>query len=903
MNTERWQKIDQMFHAALEREALERSAFLLQACAGDDALLREVQSLVNSHEKSDSFIETPAGDLAADWVGRDQNAFAAGQQIENYRIVRELGSGGMGQVYLADDTRLNRKVALKLLPPHFTVNPDRVRRFAREAQAASALNHPNIVTIFEIGQSASAHFIATEFIDGKTLRQLMREKPLTLSETLNVAIQVADALVGAHSAGIIHRDIKPENIMVRADGYVKILDFGLAKLTDLQTPEVDGETPTLLQSSPGLVMGTVQYMSPEQSRGKKVDIRTDIWSLGIVLYELLAGRVPFSGETASHVMVSLMEDELPSLTGHANVPPELDRIVNKALRKRQKERYQTALQVARDLKSFKQELQLEARLQGLLEAVPSSQERGADVRVSSPARGAKTVTAALPYPTHTSSSAEYVVGEIKRHKRAICFAAAALATIAVAFSFFYFAAMKRAAAGRDAIDSVAVLLLDTAGKGSATEYLSDGMSDSIIDSLARIPNLRVIPFSTVSRYKGKQVDPQAVGRELNVRAVLVLRMTPHDGALTINAELMDVLNNRRLWSARYDPPHSDVLAVQTEIAREIAGKLRLQLGGTDKQRLTNHETESAEAYDAYLRGRFILEKHTATATAKSIEYLEQATKLDPNYALAYATLSFAYWSLPPLDAQASWAEFMHKAKLAAMKALELDESQAEAHAALGLVLIFEGDLTGAEAAFKRGLDLNPASGFAHTYYAQYLKITGHLDEAIAESQQAVKLEPASMLYNRNLEMNLYFARRYDEAIAQGLKTLELDPNMQNAHRFLAKAYEQKKLYGQAVEEYLKTQEFGSEVETEFRQVYANSGWQGFWRKALELKMKRAKTRNLNEYLLAQNYARLGELDQALATLEKIEGAVRSYYGPDPFWDDFQSAPRYQDFVRRVGIKP
>ena len=310
MTPERWHQIDQLFHAALEFEPAQREEFLATECDDDEPLRREVESLLSSFEDADGFIENPAGDVAAELLGTHRSTYEPGEQIENYRIVRLLGSGGMGEVYLAEDIRLNRKVALKLLPPHFTVNPDRIRRFEREARAASALNHPNIVTIYEIGQSNTTHFIVTEFVDGKTLRQLINEKPFTLTETLNVSMQVAEALSGAHAAGIVHRDVKPENIMIRPDGYVKILDFGLAKLTEQQATDADLETPTLLQTNPGLVMGTVQYMSPEQARAKNVGVGTDIWSLGIVIYELLAGHVPFSGETSSPVMVSLMENKL-----------------------------------------------------------------------------------------------------------------------------------------------------------------------------------------------------------------------------------------------------------------------------------------------------------------------------------------------------------------------------------------------------------------------------------------------------------------------------------------------------------------------------------------------------------------------------------------------------------------
>jgi eukaryotic-like serine/threonine-protein kinase len=359
---ERWRQIDQLFHLALDKQSDERELFLAEFCAGDEVLQKEVQELILSHEQAEEFIESPASDLAAEVLGKGQAGLKLGDKIGPYEIQSVLGIGGMGEVYLASDTRLGRQVALKILPPRFTLDPERVRRFEKEARAASALNHPNIVTIHEIGHFNNARFIVTEFVEGHTLRQLMNEKPFTLNEALNVTIQVAVALTSAHTAGIVHRDIKPENIMLRADGYVKILDFGLAKLTERQTSDSDPETPTLLQSNPGLLMGTVQYMSPEQARRRNVDLRTDVWSLGIVLYELLTGRVPFSGETPSHVMVSLMDDELLPLTTYAQVPIELDRVVAKALRKNKKERYQTARELAHDLKELKRELQLQGRL-------------------------------------------------------------------------------------------------------------------------------------------------------------------------------------------------------------------------------------------------------------------------------------------------------------------------------------------------------------------------------------------------------------------------------------------------------------------------------------------------------------------------------------------------------------
>jgi serine/threonine protein kinase/Tol biopolymer transport system component len=475
MNAERWQQIDELFHAALACEPAQRSTFLAKQCAGDDKLRHEVESLLASLEGADDFIETPAGDVAAEFLGIHKPTFEHGQQIENYRIVHQLGSGGMGEVYLAEDVRLNRKVALKLLPPHFTVNPDRVRRFEREARAASALNHPNIVTIYEIGHSKTTHFIATEFVDGKTLRQLINEKPFTLNETLNVSMQIADALSGAHAAGIVHRDIKPENVMIRRDGYVKILDFGLAKLTEQQIIGSDLETPTLLQSNPGLVMGTVQYMSPEQARAKNVGVGTDIWSLGIVMYELLAGHVPFDGETPSHVMVSLMEDELRPLSSSVSVPAELGRIVDKALRKNQTERYRTARELGRELKNLKRRLQLDAHSRAFLGDVPSRERTKRDGQQGAGVTGAR-VTRTDTADADPTANAEPVARPVTLFKKKWMVALALTLMVGV-FAFVIYQWPHRDRSGpkpSSRFQTTELVRLTNSGKAQDAAISSDG---------------------------------------------------------------------------------------------------------------------------------------------------------------------------------------------------------------------------------------------------------------------------------------------------------------------------------------------------------------------------------------------------------------------------------------------
>lgn len=915
MTPERWQQIDQLFKATLTCEPGQRKEFLAAKCNGDEPLRREVESLLSSLEEADEFIETSAGDIAAELLGTHRSTYEPGDQIQNYQIVRQLGSGGMGEVYLAEDIRLNRKVALKLLPPHFTVNPDRVRRFEREARAASALNHPNIVTIYEIGHSGSTHFIATEFVDGKTLRQLINEKPFTLGETLNASIQIADALTGAHAAGIVHRDIKPENIMMRPDGYVKILDFGLAKLTEQQTTDADLETPTLLQTNPGLVMGTVQYMSPEQARAKNVGTATDIWSLGIVMYELLAGHVPFSGETPSHVMVSLMENRLPRLRDHATVPDELDRFVTKALRKNQKERYQTADQLARDLRSLKQKLQLDSPLNDWLKIIPS--RKGGAMPPRAPleavsgahpvALDTRDVVETLPIQSHPTSSAEFLVSRVGRHKHVFLLAAATL-VIAVTVGAYFLAATHSNRATTNEIESVAVLPFTNVGNDENSEYLSDGISESIINSLSQRPGLRVISLNSDLRYKGQRPDPQTVGREFKVQAVLMGRLSQQGDNLLISAELVDARDNHRLWGEQYTRKLTDILLIQREIAQQISSGLRLRLSGKEKKEIAKQYTENTDAYNAYLKGRYFLHKRRTQYIPKGIEHLEEAIRLDPNYALAYAAVAHAYLSralLGPFRLE----DVLPKAKEAVEKALAIDGELAEAHAALGGIRYFEWDWSGAEKEFKRALELNPNYKPIHPNYEQYLLKMKRYDEAVAESKRVLDLDPVSAYYNRNLGMILYFARRYDEAIEQLQKTLELEPEWGVAWNWLWRAYEQKGQYDQAVEAFLKfygpIQQQGPEAVAAFKEVYARSGWKGFWRKVLDLYMEQAK-RGGNLHGLAENYARLGERDQALFWLEKAveqRDVTITSHCRNPVWDGYRSDPRFANLIRRMGLEP
>jgi serine/threonine-protein kinase len=511
MSPERWQQITQVFQAALACPTDERAAYLADVCADDPALRREVETMLAAHDEADSFIEAPAlQDAAVLFAGAE--SLALGRMLDHYRIVAPLGAGGMGEVYLAEDMRLTRRVALKLLPASFSQEPERLHRFEQEAQAASALNHPNILMIYETGRHEAIYYIATEYIASETLRQRMTTTRLTLTEALDIAIQIASALTAAHEAKIAHRDIKPENVMLRTDGIVKVLDFGLAKPTAPSRAQVDTEARTRarVKTDPGMVMGTANYMSPEQARGQAVDGRTDIWSLGVVLHEMLAGHVPFTSETPTDTLAAILKTDAPPLSTVApDAPAELERIVAKALRKDREERYQTAKDLLIDLKDVKQELEFQHKLG----------------RAVAPRRaGGVTETdgATNAVASRTTSSAEYIATEIKKHKRAV-FAALSLVALAALGLGYWFYAWHAPDSSR--IESIAVLPFQNESGNADVEYLSDGMTESLINSLSQLPGMKVIARSSVFRYKGREEDVQQAARDLNVRAVLTGRVS------------------------------------------------------------------------------------------------------------------------------------------------------------------------------------------------------------------------------------------------------------------------------------------------------------------------------------------------------------------------------------------
>ena len=785
------------------------------------------------------------------------------ENISHYRILHRIGSGGMGEVYMAKDTELDRVVALKILRSDVASNPDRLNRFVQEAKAASSLDHPNVAHIYEIGESEGVSFISMQYVEGKTVESMVQVQPLSTKEIITIAIQVADALEQAHSKGIIHRDIKPSNIMITPRGQAKVLDFGLAKVSQSSHQTDMSNIVTQIETIPGMIVGTIQYMSPEQALGKEVDHRSDIFSLGTTLYQMAASRLPFTGETPTETLNLVINSSPESIARfNSKIPYELERIIRKCLEKEPARRYQSVRDLLVDLKQLRRD---------------------------------------------STSGDRIPIGLSESKKSEFRFSKLLLPLVAVLFAVLIGAGWFFASRRDQTIHSLAVLPFANENSDSTTQYLSDGITEGIINSLSRLPELRVLASGTVFRFHGKNVDPREAGKELDVDAVVTGSIIQKNDTLVIQVDLVKTTDGTQIWGERYNRKLSDIVQIESDISRAISNELRLKLTGREQEQLGKHYTNNTEAYQLYLKGRFYWNKRTENGFQKAIESFNEAIEVDPDFALAYAGLADCYallsnWGfLPPREGYT-------KAQAAATRAIALDEELAEAHTSLAFISVnYNWDFERAEREYKRAIELNPNYATAHHWYSLYLSQMGRSEEAIEEMKKALHVDPLSAIINSNLGYTYFLMRSYDLAMTQLNKTLDLVPNFGLAYQYLGLTFEQRKAFNESLDALQKATAEAPDYpafRASLTRILAVSGDIGRADESMAKLENISKQRYVSPVDLAYIYAGMNNLHQAFESLEKAfeeRSDLLVYMKVEPRYDPLREDPRFKNLLQRIGL--